>query len=166
MQDRPPPEIPPGYDPLSQERPSGFQQLLGYRITVWRPDYAEMELAVSAKLRNRSGRIHGGVFATMIDAIAGHAGCFCPYPGRVRKAVTLSLTTNYVGQPKGSTLIATARKRGGGNAVFFADAEVRDELGTLLATGVGTFRYRSGSRTPEGQPIDPAAGDPGSPRSG
>ena len=113
-----------------------------------------MELEISEKLRNRSGRIHGGIFATLIDTIAGHSGCYCPYPGRIRRAVTLSLTTNYLGQPEGSMLIATARKRGGGSTIFYSDAEVRDERGTLLATGVGTFRYRTGSRTPEGQPIE------------
>jgi len=65
----------------------GLQTLLGYRVTVWREDYAEMELEITDKLRNRSGRIHGGIFATMIDTVAGHAGCYCPYPGRVRRAV-------------------------------------------------------------------------------
>ncbi len=156
MQDRPIHHIPPDYDPLSQETPSGFQLLLGYRITVWRQDFAELELDISDKLRNRSGRIHGGIFATLIDTIAGHSGCYCPYPGRIRRAVTLSLTTNYLGQPEGRMLIATAKKRGGGSTVFYSDAEVRDERGSLLATGTGTFRYRTGSRTPEGQPIEPS----------
>lgn len=155
MQDQPLPEIPPGYDPLSQEVPSGMQELVGYRITVWRQDYAEMELDIEPKHRNRSGRVHGGIFATMIDTVAGHAGCYCPYPGRVRKAVTLTLTTNYLGQSDGAKLIATARRTGGGSTIFYTEAEVRDEHGTLLATGVGTFRYRTGSRTPEGQPFEP-----------
>ena len=154
MQNETLPEIPPDYDPLSQERYSGMQDLIGYRITVWRQDYAELELDIEPKHRNRSGRVHGGIFATIIDTVAGHAGCFCPYPGRVRKAVTLSLTTNYLAQSDGARLIATARRTGGGRAIFYTDAEVRDEEGTLLATGTATFRYRSGSRTPEGEPLD------------
>lgn len=143
------------YDPIAQERPSGMQQAVGYRLVEWRANHALVELDIDDQHLNRSGRVHGGIFATLIDTAAGFCGCYCPVPGRMRRAMTLSLTTNYLGQPEGRTLRALAKRTGGGSSVFFAECEVRDEHGTLLATGVGTFRYRNASRTPDGEPFTP-----------
>jgi acyl-coenzyme A thioesterase PaaI-like protein len=59
-------------------------------------------------------------------------------------ALTLSLTVNYLGRSDGQRMIAEARRTGGGRRTFFAEGEVRDEDGVLLATGSGVFRYRDG----------------------
>ncbi len=155
------PEAGTAHDPLDQERVSGAQASIAYRITAWREGYAQAQLEVEDKHLNRSRRVHGGIFALLIDAVTGYCGCYCPYPGRIRRAVTLSLTVNYLGQPRGRKLIASARKTGGGRSVFFSEAELRDEHGTLLATGVGTFRYRSGSRDPMGEPVEALRADGG-----
>jgi acyl-coenzyme A thioesterase PaaI-like protein len=64
-----------------------------------------------------------------------------PEPGRVRRAVTLSMTTSYLGQARSGLITCSAERRGGGNTVFMATGEVRDAAGTLLALGEGVFRY-------------------------
>ena len=43
------------------EPQGGFAQLVGYRLTKWEPDYAEVELDLLPRHLNRSGVPHGGV---------------------------------------------------------------------------------------------------------
>ena len=124
---------------------ASFQELMGYRLVEWRQDLAILELRLDLQHLNRSGVIHGGVLMSLVDTACGYAGCFCPQPGRVRRAVTLSLTTNFLAQVKGGTLKTTGRKRSGGGRIFFCDGEISDESGTVVAVGVATFRYRQGS---------------------
>jgi uncharacterized protein (TIGR00369 family) len=130
---------------------SAFRDLVGYAPRVWRENHVEMILTLDDRHRNRSGIAHGGVVATLIDAAGGFAGSFCPYPGRVRRASTLSLHTQFVAPARiGRTLIATGRARPGGKSIFFATVEIVDDEGALIATGEGVFKYRPGSESPEG----------------
>ncbi|WP_232314856.1 PaaI family thioesterase [Oceanibaculum pacificum] len=137
---------------IGLEPTSGFQQTMGYRLVEWREGYAALEMDVEPKHLNRAGVIHGGVAASLLDTVCGFSGCYCPDPARVRKAVTLSLTTQYLGQASAGTLRAVARVRGGGRKIFFCAGEVFGPDGTLIAAGEGTFRYRSGSEDAAGSP--------------
>lgn len=123
--------------------PDGFAVLVGYRLVDWRPDAATVTLAFGRKHLNRSGVVHGGVLTTLIDAACGYAGCWAPPDAPLRRAFTLSLTTHFIATPRGSTLTCIARNRGGGARIYFAAAEVTDDEGRLVASGEGTFRYRS-----------------------
>ena len=131
---------------------SGFQALIGYRIVEWSEGLAVAELAVGPRHLNRSGVLHGGVLTTLIDTVCGYAGCYCPVPGRVRRAVTLSLTTNFTGQVGEGVLKAIGRKQTGGRRIFYCSGEIFDGNGALVAVGQGTFRYRSGSESETGVP--------------
>ncbi len=123
--------------------PGNFAELIGYRLTAWRQDAAEISFEAEARHMNRSGLLHGGVLATVIDAACGFAGCYQDPPGQGRRALTLSLTTQYIGRvPAGTRLTATATRSGGGRTIFFSNCEVRDTEGRLVATGNGTFKYR------------------------
>jgi len=107
--------------PSHLETPVGFGKLVGYRLTRWRPDEAELELALEPRHLNRSNVPHGGVIATLIDTACGFAGCYSAEPGRRRRAVTLALNTSFIGQAEANTtLTAKARRTGGGQTVFFA----------------------------------------------
>lgn len=131
---------------------SPFNELMGFAITDWREDHVVVELQLQNKHLNRSGVVHGGVLATLIDAAGGFAGCYCTVPGNVRRALSLSLTTNFTGQTRSGQVRAVARRSGGGRKVFFSAVEVFADDGTLLAFGSGSYRYRSGSETREGAP--------------
>jgi uncharacterized protein (TIGR00369 family) len=135
----------------------GFADLVGYRLVAWRDGEAELAMQVGPQHLNRSGVLHGGVVTTLLDAACGFAGCYCAVPGRVRRAVTLSLTTHFVGQVTGGGLRATARLNGGGRRIFSVVAEVYDDTGALVAHALGMFRYRSGSENPDGVPAEVAA---------
>jgi len=138
----------------SAEPPGGFAQLVGYRLAKWEQDYAEVILNLEPKHLNRSGVLHGGVIATLIDTTCGFVGCYCAVPGRVRRAVTLSMTTNFLGQaPAGDTLTAKARRTGGGTSIFFTHCDLVDGKGRLIATGQAVYKYRKGSENPNGIPL-------------
>ncbi|MHA1152772.1 MAG: PaaI family thioesterase [Alphaproteobacteria bacterium] len=121
-----------------------FAELIDYRLTAWTENEAEISFEAEARHMNRSGLLHGGVLATVIDAACGFAGCYEPPPSQGRRVLTLSLTTQYIGPvPAGTQLTTTATRSGGGRTIFFASCEVRDAEGRLVATGSGTFKYRS-----------------------
>src|SRR3546814_3584818 len=124
---------------------AAFGALIGYRMVAWREDYAEIELELGPQHLNGHGIPHGGVIATLLDTACGYAGVYCPVPGNVRHAVTLSLTTQFVGQARGfGRLLAIGRRTGGGRSIYFATGEIRDADGKLNAQASATFRSRKG----------------------
>lgn len=143
---RPAPTPPPAdFDPLSEERVSAFVEAMGARLTEWREGFARLEGPVGPTLINRQGVVHGGAYMTLLDTAAGYAGCFCPYPGRKRKALTLSFTVNFIAAARAGALVTEGRVAGGGRSVFFAEAKVMTAEGAVLASGSGSFKYRTGS---------------------
>lgn len=131
----------------------GFHQVLGYRQVSWEEDRAVIELEIQPQHLNLAGVIHGGVLTSLLDVALAEAGTYCPYPGRMRKAITLSLTTTFTGQCTGGVIQVIGVKRAGGSRIFNSTGEVRDQNGNLLAIAEGTFRLRSGSEDPRGMPL-------------
>lgn len=131
----------------------GFHNLLGYRQVSWEQDEAIIALDLKPEHLNLGGVIHGGVMTSLLDIAMAEAGTYCPFPGRMRKAITLTLTTTFTGQCSGGTITVTGTKRAGGSRIFNSTGEVHDSEGRLLAIAEGTFRIRSGSEKPEGVPI-------------
>jgi len=125
---------------ILNEAPYELQKLLGFTLTEWREGYARIELPVTERLGNRTGRVHGGVIATLIDASCGFAGTFPSEPGLVPRCVTLTYSSNFVGPATGDKIFVDAELLGGGRKVFFARGVVTNEDGSLVATGEGSFR--------------------------
>lgn len=121
-----------------------FRRLIGYRMTGFAQDWAQFELVLEEKHMNGDEIPHGGVYATLLDTVLGFSGAYTGDPDRRRMAMTLSLTTNFVAPPQGKVMIAEARKAGGGRSTFYANGQITDDTGRLLATGSGVFRYRRG----------------------
>lgn len=122
---------------------SAFQQLMGYRLVEWAPDRAVVAYEVRADHLNRTGRLHGGVIASLLDTAAGYAGCHCDVPGETRTTVTLSITVNFLASAVEGSLRIEGRRTGGGRRLFFSEAKAIDHQGRVVATAVGTFRYVS-----------------------
>src|SRR5262245_39285852 len=97
---------------------SNFNRHLQMKVVEWREGEVTVELTVADFMRNRHGIVHGGVVATLIDAAAGYAGNYCPFPGRQRLCATISLSTNFLAPAKDGKLIAKGRVRGGGRSIF------------------------------------------------
>ncbi|MEX0760683.1 MAG: PaaI family thioesterase [Tistlia sp.] len=131
----------------------GFRDLVGYRLLRWEEGYAEVGLLLEAHHRNRTGVLHGGVLATLIDAACGYAGTWCSVPANARRAFTLSLTSQFIAAGQiGERILAKATRTGGGRTIYFSSAEVFGEDGRLIGRGDGTFRLKRGSETLEGAP--------------
>lgn len=124
------------------EAPYPWQETLGFTVTHWAPDVAEITLPVQPKHGNRYGIPHGGVLASLLDTAMGFAGCYTGDKDAPQLAMTLSMTTNFLAVARGKTLIARGRRTGGGAKTFFAEASITDETGSVIATGTGVFRYR------------------------
>ena len=93
------------------------------------------------------------MLATLIDTACGYSGIYCAEPGRVRRAVTLSLHSQFLGAAElGARLTATGRRTGGGRRTFFSHTEVHDQEGRLIGLGNCVHQYRRGSEDPKGVP--------------
>ena len=123
----------------------GFNKILDFRIAEWRDGFVRLEVDLAEHHLNRSGVVHGGVLAAMLDAACGYTGVHPKEDGKVRRAVTLSMTTSFTGQARSGTLICTAERRGGGNTIYMASGEVKGPDGKLLAIGEAVYRYIAAS---------------------
>ncbi|RMD47632.1 MAG: PaaI family thioesterase [Alphaproteobacteria bacterium] len=126
------------------EPPYPFQRLVGFEMIEWSAERALLRLELRPEHGNRYGIPHGGLHATLLDTAMGYAGCWTGDAARRQHAMTLALNVIYLARPEGRVLLAEGRRIGGGRRTFFAEGEVRDELGTRVARGTGTFRYRQG----------------------
>lgn len=124
---------------------SAFQKLIGWKVEVWEEGYAVITCRIRPDFMNRGGVLHGGLIATLLDSVAGHAAFGVPPsdPSEPRRGgVTLSFTINYLGTAHDGVLTVTGRRTGGGRSIIFARAEVVDAAGNLIAEGSGTFKRR------------------------
>ncbi|WP_287367706.1 PaaI family thioesterase [Thauera sp.] len=126
----------------------GFARQIGCRVVDWAPGRVEVELDIGPQHLNRAGSLHGGVLATLIDVACALSGLYSGSPDKVRKAVTLSLSTGFTGQVAAGTVRASGRLLTGGRSIFFARTEVTDAEGRPIAHGEAVSRYRRGSEAP------------------
>ena len=132
----------------------GFAAHLGFEFLEWEPERAVLGLEIQHWHLNLAGVLHGGILASLLDIAGAAAGSYCPYPGRIRKAITLSMTTTFTGQVSEGHVRAIGRRRAGGRRIFNSSVDIVDAHDRLLAMGEGTYRLRSGCEGPEGIPID------------
>jgi uncharacterized protein (TIGR00369 family) len=121
---------------------SGFADLLGYRLSERKIDYAEMTLKIGPQHLNRLSIPHGGVLATLLDGAAGFAAAYVEDPERPRTVVTLSINVMFLGQARlGDTVIARGRRVGGGKSIAYCTAEATTEDGRAVARAEAVFKY-------------------------
>lgn len=130
-----------------------FCSHLGIQIVEWEPDQVVLSASLEPAYCNTSESPHGGFLSTLIDVATALAGVYCPTPGHMRKALTLSLSVSFVGRAQGNSLRTVGRVTAAGSKIFHSSADVYDEQGNLVASGQAVCRYRSGSETLEGEPF-------------
>lgn len=136
--------VPPSYrapwalDALLAESP--FLADLGLEFLSLDETGAVFELALAGRHCNAEKRLHGGVIATLLDAACGLPVRVMADSADLVRAVTLTLTVSFIAAPKGPRVRATGRITGGGRQVVFAEGEVRDSGGSLVATATGSFK--------------------------
>ncbi len=106
--------------------------------------HSRLSLDVRPALTNHFEGVHGGVLATLLDvAMASAARTMQPDAAPV---VTVDMSLQFLRTPAPGRIVAEGRVRQDGRSMVFCDAEVRDAQGTLVATGIGTFKRRRDPR--------------------
>lgn len=125
-------------DVLLAESP--FLADLGLEFLSLSEEGAVFELALAERHLNAERRLHGGVIASLLDAA-------CGLPARVMRndldlvrAVTLTLSVDYIAPPRGPRVRAVGRIKGGGRSIVFSRGEVLDSDGCLVATASASFK--------------------------
>lgn len=121
-------------------RVGGFAHWLGIEIVGWDAGGPHLALPVREEFINRNGSVHGGVLLTLLDSACSLAGVSCEN-GQLKGRVTaVSITANFIAPVARGTLHARSTLRGGGRRIVLVDGEIRDDDGTLIATGSGVIR--------------------------
>jgi acyl-CoA thioesterase len=114
-----------------------FAKLIGMRLVDLKPDEAEIAIEMRDDLRQPSGVLHGGVTATLIDTAMAFA--VRTRLGIDEATATIDLTVHYLRPHLSGTFICTAKVVRAGKRIFTVSAEVHNEEGKLIATGLSTY---------------------------
>lgn len=127
---------------LPEGDPRRFEVVMGFDLAEHRPDFARFRVTLGAQHLNRQGVPHGGVVSALIDAAGMYAGNMDPETGARLRAVTVSMTCNFIAAAKGAELVCDGVMLKRGRGTFFAEARLTDGVdGPLLATGQGAYKY-------------------------
>lgn len=110
---------------------------LGFRLDDIAIDTAVISVEMHDDLKQPGGLLHGGVTATLIDTAMAFAVRTRVEP-EVRTA-TIDLTIHYVRPLTEGRAICTATVVRSGRRIFTVSAEVHNESGKLIATGLSTY---------------------------
>jgi len=124
---------------------SPFHDMAGFRMLEWRDGVVRIRCDLRVHHQNRQGAMHGGVVLALIDEAGGAAGVWSADPAVNRKSVSVTLDAKFVGRAQGDFVEVTGKVVGQGRSLYFVQSEVRDAIGTLVAFGTSTHRWRRGS---------------------
>lgn len=128
---------------------SSFHAAIGIVVERVRDGSVDLRLEAGPDHANLQGTVHGGVLATLADTAAGLAVRSTIPPGS--RHVSVNLDVQYLAPANMGPLLATGRVVRLGRRIAFAEADVSDAGGELLARAQVTVAV---SRT------EPGAGDP------
>lgn len=103
---------------------TGFMVTCGFHVRSYGEGKARAELAVTARVVNPNGQLHGGAVAALVD----HAGTIAIMTAdrAGRPGVTTDLNVTYLAPaPEGSTVVADATVLKIGKTMAFVTVDVR-----------------------------------------
>ena len=116
------------------ERARGFfekdkfaMKLMGIGIDEVRDGYARCSLTLDERHLNAEGEVMGGVYFTISDFAFAVASNLNQPP-----TVSLSCQIAFLSPPRGTRLIAEAKRVRSGHSTCYYDVEVTDELGNIV----------------------------------
>ena len=119
-----------------------FNDHLGFVIEEWRENHIKMSAELKPEHLNRSGIPHGGFISALLDAATALTGAYSDDPLNYRKALTLSLNINYLGQAQSNKIYAIGRVTASGRNIYYGAADVYDSFDNIIASGQGVLSYR------------------------
>ena len=133
---------------------SPYFKLLSMKIGDAGLGFSLLEIDLAQKHLQPFGFVHGGVFASIIDAAAFWA-LFYEIEDQNASATSVDLKLNYLAPAASGKLIAKGRRIKLGKTLGYADATVTDEHGKLLAHGTSTLMILPDHRLVSDQPLPP-----------
>ena len=109
----------------------------GMQVVAVGDGWARSELQLTTQHWNPMGIVHGGVYCTMMDQVAGTAAC--TGGGLCR---TVNCEVRFLAAAQGDRLISRAEAVRMGHSIAVIRAWVEDAAGTVCADGVYTFRMK------------------------
>jgi len=131
-----------------------FNELLGFVVDEWENGHTRISVTVKPEHGNSHGIPHGGFLCSLLDVATALPGIYCPHQDRIRRALTLSLNTSFVGQASSRQLYAIGKITSAGYKIFHSSAEVFDSNDRLLATGHAILKYRKGCESIDGMALE------------
>ena len=114
-----------------------FAKLVGMRLVDIRPNEAVIQMQMRDDLRQPSGVLHGGVTATLIDTAMAFA--VRTHLADHEYTATIDLTVHYLRPHTSGTVTCTAKCVRAGKRIFTVSADVVNDEGKLIATGLSTY---------------------------
>lgn len=116
-------------------------QSLGKKVIETDParGYIKASYVAGENFVNRGGRIFGGYLCAMLDSLCGHATRLTHRESNTPQ-VTLELKTSFIGRADVGTYIGEGWVRHRGKSIAFAEAELRNEAGDVVARASATLK--------------------------
>ncbi len=120
---------------------TGAQTLLGYVVDISARDgKGRCILDIGAHHTNRHGGLHGGIIACMLDNAMGFAASLTGGEDGQTRFMTISMNTQFIAPARDGRIVATGSVSGGGRSLIFAEGEVLDDAGRVIATATGVYK--------------------------
>jgi uncharacterized protein (TIGR00369 family) len=117
-------------------RRSAFHSWAGLELVRAAPGEVEIALDATDHHLNLQGLLHGGMIATLADTATGLAVRSMVPAGR--RHVTIQLDVHYLSPGRPGRITALGKTVRVGTQIAFAEADVTDERGRLLARATAT----------------------------
>ena len=116
-------------------------QSLGKKVIETDParGYIKASYVAGENFVNRGGRIFGGYLCAMLDSLCGHSTRLTHREPNTPQ-VTLELKTSFIGRADVGTYIGEGWVRHRGKSIAFAEAELRNEAGEVVARASATLK--------------------------
>lgn len=116
-------------------------QSLGKKLIEADParGYVKASYYAGENFVNRGGRIFGGYLCAMLDSLTGHATRLTHREPNTPQ-VTLELKTTFIGRADVGHYVGEGWVRHRGKSIAFAEAELRNEAGELVAKASATLK--------------------------
>ncbi len=116
---------------------TGFNQLLGVRLKGLEGNHYVIELDVTEQHLHRAGRVHGGIYLSLLDIVMARASrasldenSFMP---------TLQINANFLASASGGCITGRGRVISRTKRTCYVEGELSDQNGRLLARGSATM---------------------------
>ena len=119
----------------------GFDKLYGLQVLSCSEEEARGTLLLRDQVKQPAGLLHGGVYASMAEALASLATALTVFP-EGQTAVGQSNSTNFMRPISEGSVHALARRLHRGRTTWVWDVEFRDDEGRLCAVTRMTVAVR------------------------